>query len=56
LERALAVPDTQVLIFGKPDTRPWRRLGVALARGNDETDARRRADGAAALVQVQTSG
>jgi phosphoribosylglycinamide formyltransferase 2 len=55
LEQALAVPDTQVLIFGKPAIRPWRRMGVALARGDDETDARRRADGAAALVQVQTS-
>ena len=55
LEQALAVPDTQVLLFGKPDVRPWRRLGVALARGDDEADARRRADRAAALVQVQTS-
>ena len=55
LEQALAVPDTQVLIFGKPEVRPWRRLGVALARGDDEADARGRADGAAALVQVQTS-
>ncbi|MEA5390125.1 formate-dependent phosphoribosylglycinamide formyltransferase [Cyanobium gracile UHCC 0139] len=55
LDQALAVPDTQVLIFGKPEARPWRRLGVALARGDDEADARRRADGAAALVQVQTS-
>ncbi|MCP9834335.1 MULTISPECIES: formate-dependent phosphoribosylglycinamide formyltransferase [unclassified Cyanobium] len=55
LEQALAVPDTQVLIFGKPDVRPWRRLGVALARGEDEAEARRRADGAAAHVQVQTS-
>jgi phosphoribosylglycinamide formyltransferase 2 len=55
LEQALAVPDTQVLLFGKPDVRPWRRLGVALAHGDDEADARRRADRAAALVQVQTS-
>jgi phosphoribosylglycinamide formyltransferase 2 len=55
LEQALAVPDTQVLLFGKPDVRPWRRLGVALARGDDEAAARRRADRAAALVQVQTS-
>lgn len=55
LEEALAVPDTQVLIFGKPEVRPWRRLGVALARGDDEADARGRADAAAARVQVQTS-
>jgi phosphoribosylglycinamide formyltransferase 2 len=55
LERALAVPETQVLIFGKPEVRAWRRLGVALARGSDEAEARRRADRAAALVRVQTS-
>ncbi len=55
LQQALAVPDTQVLLFGKPDVRPWRRMGVALARGDDETQARSRADGAAALIQVQTS-
>jgi phosphoribosylglycinamide formyltransferase 2 len=55
LEQALAIPETQVLLFGKPDVRPWRRMGVALARGADEAEARRRADGAAALVQVRTS-
>ncbi len=55
LQQALAVPDTQVLLFGKPDVRPWRRMGVALARGDDEAQARSRADGAAALIQVQTS-
>lgn len=55
LEQALAVPDSQVLLFGKPELRPWRRLGVALARGQDETEARQRADAAAAHVRVQTS-
>ncbi len=52
LERALAEPDTQVLLFGKPETRPHRRMGVALARGSDEAAARRRADAAAACVAV----
>ncbi len=49
---ALAEPDTQVLLFGKPDARPHRRMGVALARGASEADARRRADAAAARIQV----
>jgi phosphoribosylglycinamide formyltransferase 2 len=52
LEEALAMPDTQVLLFGKPDARPHRRLGVALARGGSEAEARQRADGAAACVRV----
>jgi len=52
LDEALAVPDTQVLLFGKPDARPQRRMGVALARGSSEAEARQRADGAAARVRV----
>lgn len=49
---ALAEPDTQVLLFGKPDARPQRRMGVALARGTSEAQARARADGAAARIKV----
>ncbi|MEB3184837.1 MAG: formate-dependent phosphoribosylglycinamide formyltransferase [Cyanobacteriota bacterium] len=49
---ALAEPDTEVLLFGKPDARPHRRMGVALARGASEAEARRRADQAAARIQV----
>ena len=40
IEKALSVADTQVRIFGKPDARPYRRMGVALARA-DSTDAAR---------------
>ena len=54
-EQALATPDTQVLLFGKPDARPQRRLGVALARGEDLGQARQRADAAAAAVRVRIS-
>jgi phosphoribosylglycinamide formyltransferase 2 len=49
---ALAEPDTQVLLFGKPDARPNRRMGVALARGASEAEARRRADAAAGQIRV----
>jgi len=54
LEQALAEPDTEVLLFGKAEIRPHRRMGVALARGADEAEARRRADAAAACVRVAT--
>jgi phosphoribosylglycinamide formyltransferase 2 len=56
LEEALAVPESQVLLFGKPDARPGRRMGVALARGGSLAQARERADAAAAAVHVRTSG
>ena len=49
---ALAEPDTQVLLFGKPNARPQRRMGVALARGHSEAQARQRADAAAARIRV----
>ena len=52
LEEALAETDVQVLLFGKPDARPYRRLGVALARGADLDDARQKADQAAGKIQV----
>lgn len=52
---ALAIPETQVLLFGKAEARPLRRMGVALARGDDETQARQRADAAAACIRVGAS-
>ena len=52
LEDALAETDVQVLLFGKPDARPYRRMGVALARGTDLEDARQKADQAAGKIQV----
>ena len=52
---ALAIPETQVLLFGKAEARPLRRMGVALARGDDEAQARERADSAAGLIRVGAS-
>ena len=53
---ALAVADdVQVRLFGKPDARPGRRLGVALAAGADLDAARERARRAAAAIRVLES-
>jgi phosphoribosylglycinamide formyltransferase 2 len=41
-----------VRIFGKPVTRPGRRMGVALATGPDEAAARALAGRAAAAVRI----
>ena len=50
---ALAVdPDVELRLFGKPDSRPGRRLGVALATGEDVAEARARATAAASRVVV----
>jgi phosphoribosylglycinamide formyltransferase 2 len=53
---ALAEPDTQVLLFGKPNARPNRRMGVALATGADVANARARADRAAERITVVEAG
>jgi phosphoribosylglycinamide formyltransferase 2 len=52
---ALREDGTQVLLFGKPDTRPHRRMGVALARGRTEAEARGHADAAAARIRCRAS-
>jgi phosphoribosylglycinamide formyltransferase 2 len=50
LADALAEEGTDVRIFGKPTSRPFRRMGVALATGGDVDDARRKARDAASKV------
>lgn len=49
---ALALGDTDVRIFGKPVTRPYRRMGVALARAGDAPAAVELAKQAAAAVRI----
>ena len=43
LDKALAEPDTQLRLFGKPEIHGSRRLGVALALGEDVDEARAKA-------------
>jgi len=56
LEQALAEVGVQVLLFGKPDARPHRRMGVALASGASLEEAQARADQAAAAIAVIPGG
>jgi len=53
VDQALAIPDVQVRIFGKPDTRKYRRMGVALARAASTDEARRIARKAADCVKLR---
>jgi phosphoribosylglycinamide formyltransferase 2 len=54
LDRALAHKGVQVRIFGKPSTRKYRRMGVALAIGPTADAARRTAKAAAKCVRVKS--
>jgi phosphoribosylglycinamide formyltransferase 2 len=38
MEKAMQKPNTDVRIFGKPTTRPYRRMGVALVYDSVGTD------------------
>ncbi len=51
LEQALAEPDTQLRLFGKPEVRGERRMGVALARDEDIESAIARAKRASSAVK-----
>ena len=53
LKEALAAPDTQLRLFGKPQVKGKRRMGVAIARGNSIDEARTKAKGAADAVEVK---
>jgi len=48
---ALEVPQTDLRLFGKPESHVKRRMGVALANGPDITEARLRAKLAASRVR-----
>jgi phosphoribosylglycinamide formyltransferase 2 len=49
---ALLVPTADLRLFGKPEAFERRRMGVALARGEDTDQARERAREAAGKVRV----
>lgn len=49
---ALATPDIDIRLFGKAESRPYRRMGVALAKGNTTSQAREKATKAASQIQI----
>jgi phosphoribosylglycinamide formyltransferase 2 len=51
LAHALAVPESDLRLFGKPEAYKKRRMGVALAAGADITEARERAQECARRVK-----
>jgi phosphoribosylglycinamide formyltransferase 2 len=53
IEAALAIPDSDLRLFGKPEAFVRRRMGVALATADDVTEARVKATKVASLVKTQ---
>ena len=53
LSEALAEPDTDIRLFGKPEVSGKRRMGVALARGKTTDEANAKAIAVASKVKVE---
>ena len=51
VDAALAVPESDLRLFGKPESFIKRRMGVAVANADNTDEARRRAKRAASLVK-----
>jgi phosphoribosylglycinamide formyltransferase 2 len=52
VDRALSEPGVDVRLFGKETSRPYRRMGVALAIGENAATAREKATRAAGCVKL----
>lgn len=50
--KALEIADVDIRLFGKPDSRPYRRMGVALAKGINLQEAREKAKDAAEKIVI----
>ena len=55
LYEALKIKNSKVLIFGKPNAKKGRRMGVALATGSNIEQARLRADECASSIKICSS-
>jgi phosphoribosylglycinamide formyltransferase 2 len=53
LEQALAEPDTEIRLFGKPEVQGERRLGVGLAQADTVQEAVAKALRVIAAIQVE---
>ena len=52
VDTALRMPDVDIRLFGKPDSRPYRRMGVALAKAETTELARAFATAAASQITI----
>jgi phosphoribosylglycinamide formyltransferase 2 len=54
VKEALKIKQADIRLFGKPTTRRYRRMGVALARASTVAEARKKARAAAQKIKVKT--
>ena len=52
LSAALAAPDTEIRLFGKPEVQGERRMGVVLSRGATLQEARKKAKAGAEAISI----
>ena len=52
MEQALAIPNTQIRIFGKPKTTIGRRMAVVLSKGENVSAALKRAEEASSKIRI----
>ena len=48
----MKIENTQILLFGKPNAKKGRRMGVALSKGTDLQEAIRKAEKASKSIKV----
>lgn len=53
ITEAVQIPNTKIRLFGKPMSKPGRRMGVVLATGTDCDQARKTAELAAHAIKIQ---
>ncbi|WP_102345036.1 formate-dependent phosphoribosylglycinamide formyltransferase [Bacillus sp. Marseille-P3661] len=53
IDKALALPNTHVRVFGKPETKKGRRMAVALSTAKTVDEARKLAEQGAQCLQIQ---
>ena len=56
LEESLKVDNSKILIFGKPKAKKGRRMGIAIASGDNVLIARKNADNCASKIKIISHG
>jgi len=53
ISESLSIPNTQIRVFGKPETKIGRRMAVVVSNGDSVTDARQKAELAASKIEIK---
>jgi len=53
ISESLSIPNTQIRVFGKPETKIGRRMAVVVSNGDSVTEARQKAELAASKIEIK---